>query len=195
MTDPSLDREFSVNINLGGITAPTGMGNTQVPEGYYRAVVDDMYVNPDRNPNRVVIKLKLTDAPFAGVIRTDGLNLPKTEEDKVRFYWRALAESAGYTAAQLDAGEITLGRGSFHGKQVFIHYNPKDSATNTTGWDRTFFLAPAVWNQKKQSFDAQPPKPTLGVKPPVGSSLGGPVKSDAGVVTSGDVMKRLGLSS
>ena len=153
MTDPNLDREFSFGINLGGIKAPTGMGNVQVPEGYYRAKVDDMYVNPERNANRAVIKLEIIEAPYFGVIRTDGINLPRNDEDKVRYYWRAFAESAGYTAAQLDAGEITLGRTSFAGKEVFIHYNPKESASNTTGYDRVGYLSEAIWNQKKQVFD------------------------------------------
>ena len=57
--DPNLDRDFNFNISLGGITAPTGQGNMHVPEGYYTAVVSDMYVNHDRNSNRVIIKLKI----------------------------------------------------------------------------------------------------------------------------------------
>ena len=37
----------------------------------------------------------LTSSSNNGVIRTDGLNKPKGAEDKVRHYWRGLAESIG----------------------------------------------------------------------------------------------------
>jgi hypothetical protein len=109
--EQNVDRDWSFDINLSGLVAPTGRGS-QLPEGYYKAVVDDMYVNPDK-ADRIIIKLIVADGPFKGTIRTTGLNKPKSAEDKVRYYWRGLAESAGYTPAQLDNGEISLSPRNF----------------------------------------------------------------------------------
>jgi hypothetical protein len=186
--DPNLDRDFNFNISLGGITAPTGQGNMHVPEGYYTAVVSDMYVNRDRNANRVIIKLKIADAPYTGVVRTDGLGIPKSDEDKVRYYWRALAESAGYTPAQLDAGALTLGAAAFVGKTVHIKYTPKEEGNKDRQYDNVSYLAPAVWTQQKQMADSKPaaaaPAPA-----PAPSLNAGP-----STVTSGAVLQQLGLS-
>ena len=33
-----------------------------MPEGYYHGVISDMYINPDKNPNRVIIKVTIQEA-------------------------------------------------------------------------------------------------------------------------------------
>ena len=182
----NLNRDWSISINLSGITAPTGNKAMEVPEGFYKAKISDMYVNAEKNPNRVVIKLQLAEAPFAGVIRTDGLNMPKSDDDKVRYYWRGLAESAGYTPAQLDNGSISLGRDTFVEKMVHVHYTPKG---NGSEYDKTEYLAPTEWSQQKQMFDAAKAANAgkAAPAPAAAPTLGGNTTSKA------DVLSKLGL--
>jgi hypothetical protein len=219
-TEPNLDRNWGFNINMAGLQAPTGQGSALVPEGYYKGLVTDMYINADKNTGRVIIKLSLVDAgPYTGAVRTDGLNIPKDANDNVRYYWRGLAEAAGYTPAQLDAGEITIGVTAFKGKQVFFKYTPKEEGNLERQYEQVTYLAPAEWAQQKAGFDAQPAKPAtgsaLGVAPAAavltaaptnalggvvqGAALGGAAPAALGtapasnVVSQNDVLAKLGL--
>ena len=194
--EPNLDRDFTFGINLGGINAPTGQKNLHVPEGYYTGTVADMYVNRERNAGRVIIKIKLIDAPYTGAIRTDGLGIPKNDEDGVRYYWRALAESAGYTPAQLDAGTLNLGAAAFVGKTVHIKYVPKEEGNPDRKYDSVSYLTPAVWNQQKQMMASATPAAAASVVPtaPSAPARASAVTSVPTTVTSGSVLASLGLS-
>lgn len=178
----NVNRDWAINVNLSGLVAPSGNKNMDVPEGYYKATISDMYINAERNPNRVIIKLTINDMPFTGVVRTDGLGVPKDDSDKVRYYWRALAESAGYTPAQLDKGAISLGLDTFKDRVVHVHYTPK--GTNGSEYDRTEYLSPADWSQGKQVFDMKAGKT---------ASAPAPATNGANTTTKNDVLSKLGL--
>jgi hypothetical protein len=107
--DINVVREWDFEVNLSGLQAPTG-GGKNLPEGFYKCLVSDMYVNPEKNNNRVVIKVTIAEGPFKGTVRTSGLNKPTGPDDNVRYYWRGLAESVGYDPAVLDKGQIGLRR-------------------------------------------------------------------------------------
>lgn len=179
----NVQRDWDFDVNLSGVVAPTGRNGNSVPSGYYKVTLTDLYVNGEKNPNRVIIKVQVSDGPFKGAIRTSGLNKPSSAEDKVRHYWRALAESSGYTAAQLDAGEIKLGLGTFQNRAAHIFYlNQEDSED---GRDAITFLAPAEWAQQAQAFEMNggaaalrkkeraEAQPAATIKAASGSALGG----------------------
>lgn len=195
MADDNLDRSFSFSLNVSGIAAPTGSKDMEVPEGYYKALVSDCYINPEKNRGRVVFKLNISEGPFRGVVRTDGLSIPKGGDDKVRYYWRALSESCGYTPVQLDNGEITVGPETYKGKEVCIHYSPKGPNGNGTDYDRVTYLNPLEWSQQKQMFDVK--KGTgNGGSTPNGSALGAveaAPMNGGNTVSKNDVMAKLGL--
>jgi hypothetical protein len=189
----NVNREWNVDVNLSGLNAPTGAKNLEVPEGFFKAKITDMYVNPDRNPNRVVLKMQITEGPFTGVIRTDGLNIPKSDEDKVRYYWRGLAESSGYTPAQLDNGSIQLGRGTFIDRIVHIHFTPKTKTAD--GYEQIDYLPPSEWNQQRQVFDAANRTDLAGATGAAGSVLGAASGAAVGgdTTTKKDVLSKLGI--
>lgn len=185
----NVNREWDFDVNLSGLAAPTGTSAIEVPEGFYKVVVNDMYINPDRNPDRVVIKMTITEGPYKGVVRTDGITLPKSETDKVRYYWRGMAESVGYAPGDLDGGSVKLGLSSFKEREGHIHFVPKDEAKGRQ-WERIHWLPPTEWNQQRQLFEAGETRETP--KGDEGSALGaGPTGGDT---TSKDaVLKKLGL--
>lgn len=193
--DDNLDRNFSFNLNVSGIAAPTGSKDLDVPEGFYKALISDCYINPEKNRGRVILKLNISEGTFRGVVRTDGLSVPKGADDKVRYYWRGLLESAGYTAAQLDNGEIVIGPDTCKGREVTIHYSPKGPNGNGTDYDKVTYLPAADWAQQKQVFEAK--KGTgSGGSTPNGSALGSAVETPVqtnNTVSKNDVMAKLGL--
>ena len=212
----NVNRDWGFNINVAGLQAPTGKGGSQLPEGYYVGIVDDMYVNPDKNAGRVIIKIKVAEGPFVGTMRTDGLNIPKSDEDKVRYYWRGLMESAGYGPAELDGGQVTVGRAALHGKKVHFYFVPKEEGNADRQYENITYLSPVEWSQQKQGFEAAggAAAPTgngsaLGGAAPTGNMLGGvqgggapalgggaPALGGApagNTVSQGDVLSKLGL--
>ena len=186
-------REWDFDVNLSGLQAPTGGAGNNLPEGFYKFMVTDMYVNPEKNPNRVIIKVTVAEGPFKGVIRTTGLNRPTSTDDNVRYYWRGLAESVGYEPAQLDNGQISHG-----------FYAPKDEAKGKDyQYERVNFLPPGAWGDQKANFDANAAAaPAAPAAAPAGNSLGGSPAIQAasggnalgGTASKASILSRLGAS-
>jgi hypothetical protein len=176
-TELNLDRNWSFDVNLSGITVAAPIPK-DVPKGFYKCKVEEMYVNIDKNPNRVVIKLTVAEGEFKNGIITDGLNIPKSEEDKVRYYWRVFAESAGYTPAQLDAGGLKLSPEAFKGREVHIQYTPKGE---NGGYDRTEYFNSTEFAARKAGANAAATATTSAAP-----------KADT--VSKGDLYAKLGIS-
>lgn len=175
-TELNLDRNWSFDINLSGITVTAPIPK-DVPKGFYMAKIEDMYVNIDKNPNRVIIKLVVSEGEFKGGIITDGLNIPKAEDDKVRYYWRVLAESAGYTPAQLDAGGLKLSPDAFKGREVHIQYTPKSVEG---GYAKTEYFNATEFAARKSSANATASMTATAPK--------------ADTLSKGDLYSKLGIS-
>jgi hypothetical protein len=207
--DVNLQHDWDFEVNLSGLTAPTGKGGNVLPTGYYKVKLSDLYINPERKPNRVVIKVTVAEGPFTGSVRTTGFNRPTGPDDKVRYYWRGFAESAGYTPAQLDAGSVKLGVNSFKGRVAHILFTAKNEEANPpVKWEDIDFLAPMEWAQQKQSFDmsggaakaeaastAASGSALGGSEPAIaGGSLGGGSAPSGGDTTKkSELMERLGV--
>ena len=144
-----------------------------LPQGYYKAQITDMYVG--LKPDRVVIKATVAEGPFTGTLRTDGIGVPRSEDDKVRHYWRALAESVGFGSADLDNGQVTLSASVFVNRVGHMYFVPKDEE-NGVQYEKITWLAPAEWTQQKANFDMQSGAAAAAPAPAVaglGSALGG----------------------
>lgn len=180
---PTLDHDFEFEIDLTGVRAPTGK-SVSMDEGYYKGTVDDMYINQDK-PGRFVIQLKVKDDPYVGNICSTGINVPTGNDDKVRFYWRALAESVGFTASELDKGTVKLSPKVFKGKTAHFYYAPDPEGGKKI---TVHFFSPVEWAQQKQVFEA-----TRNIrKPPVEEEDN---NKDASNTTTkkADLLKQLGI--
>jgi hypothetical protein len=172
-TEINVQRDWDFDVNLSGLIAPTGKGGNVLPTGFYKVKLMDLYVNPERNPNRVIIKVQVAEGPFTGTIRTSGFNKPTSDDDKVRYYWRGLAESAGYSPADLDAGAIRLGLGTFKGRLAYIMFTEKDEDAGVKYEDMDF-LPPMEWAQQAENFTMTggASAPVAEKSAPAGSALG-----------------------
>jgi len=159
--------DWNFNVNLAGV-APAGAGNRNLPTGFYKGRITeaDGTVASTGRP-QVAFKVEITDAEYAGIVRTTWLGIPQTADDNVRYYWRAAFESAGYTPAQIEAGNINASPALFVGREVTIHYTQGDKDAGQR--DNLKFLAPAAWEQGKRAEGAV----NAGGN---GSALGGGVK-------------------
>jgi hypothetical protein len=141
--------EWNFNVNLAGI-APAGAGARKLPSGYYKGkiVEADGTVASTGRP-QVMFKVEITDADYAGIVRTTWLGIPQSAEDNVRYYWRAAFESAGYTPAQIEAGTINASPALFLGREVTVHFIAGDKDAGQS--DKLNFLSPSAYEAGKRA--------------------------------------------
>jgi hypothetical protein len=173
---------WNFDVNLSGLRAATGVGST-LAEGFYKATITDAYILTDK-PGRVIMKLTISEGESTGMIRTTGLGVPKNEQDGVRYYWRAVLESAGYTPAQIDAGAVGMNRNLLVGRTVAIYYKPGDKDAGI--YEELNFFPPADWDRKAAAFAQKAGSPaapvmSMGATPAMGAALTQALGSAIGV--------------
>lgn len=161
MSQDNNNRSWSFDINMAGLTPTTGL--RMLAEGYYKGKITDMYISPEK-PDRVQIKVTVSEGEFQGMVRTTGMNIPKSDEDKVRRAWRALAESCGYSPADLDKGTIKLNPTTFLNRESFFFYSPKAEDGGRDAYETLNFLAPAEWNRQKSVYVPRVAQPAVAKK-------------------------------
>ena len=147
MSEDTFDREFEFELDVTNVVPATGGG--ALLKGYYRAEIFDCYVNPDKD-NLIYFRLRYPNVfeRTRSVPKPD----PSNSEDKTRYYWRALCESAGFSPVQLDKGQIRMGRKTFLGKTVHMFYEPKNEDAGRK-YDEQQFLPPGIWESRKAAFE------------------------------------------
>lgn len=183
------NEDWAIEVNLSGISAASGK-KTHLPGGFYTMKVERMYTR-DQNPKRVVIRLSVVGGEYAGVVRHTGINKPTSADDNVLYYWRALAESAGYSPAQLDAGSVRLTAAAFVGRETKVKYTAKED-TPTKQHDDVVFLSPPVWEEQRGTAKAAP-KENMDVLPSSSEALGS-ANNLAAAPAKADVLQSLGLA-
>jgi hypothetical protein len=122
---------------------------SNVTEGFYKATVADVYINTEK-PNQVIFKLVISEGDCTGATRTTRMLVPRDANDNVRYYWRAAMESAGYSPAQIDSGELALNRDMFLNRQMLFYYRPGDKDAGI--YEELNFLPPTEWAQRSSTF-------------------------------------------
>jgi hypothetical protein len=144
--------EWNFNVNLAGV-APAGAGARNLPTGFYKGkIVEADGTTASTGRPQVAFKVEITDAEYAGIVRTTWLGIPQSADDNVRYYWRACFEAAGYTPAQIEAGTISASPALFIGREVTVHYTAGDKDAGQR--DNLRFLSPAAWEQGKRAEGA-----------------------------------------
>jgi hypothetical protein len=145
---------FSFNTNLSGIRA-AGSGSKLLPlvEGYWEGKIIECYPKTSASGREMAeFKVECTSGDYAGNVRTTRINLPQSDTDPVRYYWRALMESIGYGAAQLDAGSVAISADLIVGRSCTFYYKPGDRDAGI--WDVFNFLAPGDWKRQAGAFNS-----------------------------------------
>jgi len=155
---------FNFQINLAGVQAAAG--SRDLPSGFYKAKIIDCYHRKaSTGRDMIEFKTEVVEGEFAGVVRTSRINVPTSPDDGVRHYWRALMESVGYNAAQIDgAGVISITRDIYVDKPCAIHYTAGDKAAGI--FDNLNFVSNQTWEVGM--------KADLAAKAAMGSAAGAP---------------------
>lgn len=182
------NKSWSFQTDVTGLQAPNNQNkDIIIARGYYKANIKDMYEKSDK-PGRITIRLEIESGRYVGGTLFSTLGIPKSPEDGVRYYWRALLESCGYTPERLDSGNIGLSAESFVGRTAHVYFTPREETTS--GYPSVDFLTPDEWTAREKVFvPVDPPKvaaaaggsPVLGASPaattPLASTLGGPASN------------------
>ncbi len=185
---------FNFNVNLSGIRAASG-GGTKLPEGFYEGTVSDAFQTTSNN-GRPQIAIKVTlKGQFDGMVRTAWMGVPQSEEDGVRYYWRAVFESLGYQSAEIDAGVIGVSRQVLVGRSCTIYYKPGDKDMGI--YEELKFLAPHDFAQQKAQFNAAATAPgsALGATaaPAANAGIGAANGGGAPITGGGNTLTKDGL--
>ena len=116
------------NANFAEVT-PVTSGGAQPEQGVYTVTIGDIELRPSKNNaqlKRAMIRFDVQG--FKGVI---WLNNPYegNSADKNSFYlrmWRSCLEACGYTADQLNSGEVQIGPDTIKGKSAQVYFIPSD---------------------------------------------------------------------
>ena|ERR1700682_5626026 len=122
------DKDFTIDVNLAGVTAADGTG-FKLPEGYYMAQVTDAAVQDSKQGNgnkNLVVDVKVTGPTHIGISRRRWLPL---RADALYFFKGFLA-SCGFATAALEK-TVSVNPKSVIGRNCFIHVIPAAAAGNT----------------------------------------------------------------
>lgn len=195
--------DFNFSINLAGVAAASG--GTKLPTGYYMGkIIDAYHRTATTGRDMIEFRIEITDAEYAGVVRTTRLNVPTATDDKVRHFWRSFVESIGFTAQQIDgAGDIDVNRALFMDKVCHIHYVEGDRDAGV--WDQTNVIGSDAWKVAKAADKVA--NTVISAGQSLGGGLGGgisqvqsgglgqPVPTQDGVQTPQGLLASLGASS
>ncbi len=195
--DHAQNETFQFNLNVAGIRAASG-GGPDLPEGFFMGTLTDAFgTTASTGRAQITFKVSVTDDAYKGTIRTTRLNVPQGPEDNVRYYWRALLESLGYSPAQVDAGDIGIKREVLVGRACHFYYKPGDKDAGV--WDEFAFLAPQDWSSKKATMAASHTSTQSAIgsaAPAIGApAIGAPALAAPAVTVAAPVNTGLGGSA
>ena len=150
----ALQRDWSDTFNLAGVAASAGQtkNNIVASEGYYTGIIEDNYIDTDKNANRISLRIVINNGQFKDSTCWGSImRLGSTEFDN-RKYWRALYESIGLNPAHLDNGSFQYGSADLNDKVTCFYWKPGDRSAGV--WSDLKFLSPMQWKAKKQAFEA-----------------------------------------
>lgn len=150
--------DFKFPINLTGVNAASG-GTRNLPDGFFPVKTTACYHKrsrpSDKNPtgiDMIEFKVEVTEGDYTGLVRTLRINVPTKADDVARYFWRAALESHGFTAAQIDQGQVEITAALFIGKGAFLKYVAGDRDAGR--YDEANFLSPMDWQRGKAAFVA-----------------------------------------
>lgn len=133
-----MSNQWNASINVANVAARNvGGGYAEPVTGPYKVkiVSTEMYEKEGRQSVKFQTQIVGGDYDGTETRLFIGLDLSKVGNQRS---WKTAMLSCGYTADQIDVGDITIGADSFDGKEAFIYYKAKDANEATSQSDRQF---------------------------------------------------------
>lgn len=136
----NIETNWTLSVNVSGVQARTsipGTGFVQPTTGGYRVKITEAvrYIKEDKSSIR--FQTVIVGGEFDGAEQRLFIGTDLTKQGNQRS-WKTALLSCGYTAAQIEAGEIQIGAESFTGREAFIYFKAKDENDPTSQPDRQF---------------------------------------------------------
>jgi hypothetical protein len=148
-----------MNLNLGEIKAAgRSSQKTELDDGHYKMNIDRL----DVKNGRVLFILKVTDGDYAGCSCITSLKIAESITDGVIYYWRAAAESVGWTSDQISGISEWTGD-HFLNRIAHVRFTKGDRDKGI--YDRVELLPPAIWEESAENGTVPPNKPASARKP------------------------------
>jgi hypothetical protein len=180
----TVNTQFALTVNLSEVAARTGIpgqGGIDLPTGGYKVKVTEAGVY-EKEPGRQSLRFLtvVTEGEFAGTEVKPGIyiGLDLSKPGNLRSLKTALM-SCGYTAAQLEVGNINIDASTFMDREAFVYIKAKDANDPSSQGDKQF-ITPQAFAQLSGSAAGSiaatttvaAPKASLGT-PVAAPSLGG----------------------
>lgn len=168
---------WNMDVNLAGVAARAPGGAFVEPAtGAYKVKITATEAYEKDGKSSVKFQTVIDGGDFNGTeVRLFlGADLSKTGNQRS---WKTALLSAGYNAAQIEAGQISIGEKTFENKPAFIYYKAKDPNDPSSQANREFITAESYATLTGQSAgaisSAAPASASAAPKPAGGSKLRG----------------------
>lgn len=129
---------WQTNINVANVAA-RNVGGTFVepPTGAYKVKITGTEMYEKEGRQSVKFQTVISEGEHAGIETRLFIGLDLTKVGNQRS-WKTALLSCGYTAEQVDVGDIDISSDTFDGKSAYIYYKAKDANDATSQSDRQF---------------------------------------------------------
>ncbi len=153
----SFKMSFSLNnIEAGGQPSK----RLSLESGVYKVKITK--IESKNNNSRAMFIAEVTDGEFAGSTAITSMKIPTSRTDGVIYYWRALAESCGYSdneISQIPAWE----EDHFQDKSAFLKFKKGDESKGI--YSKVTWLTPDNYHVALDSFKKEPVKKSSAPNP------------------------------
>ena len=140
---------FKMSINLGN-TQAGGQPQRTLKSGVYKGKIGK--VEGRNGGTRAMFVIEVTEGDMSGLTAVTSMKIPTSRTDGVLYYWRALAESCGYTQseiAEVDAWEDH----HFMDRECYFEFQQGDKDAGI--YEKVTWLLPSVFNLAKERFESK----------------------------------------
>lgn len=147
---------FKMSINLGNTQAGGQPSETtrKLASGVYKGKIGKVE-GKNANTRAMFVIEVIDDAEMSGLTAVTSMKIPTSRTDGVLYYWRALAESCGYSDEEI-SGVDAWEDHHFSGKECFFEYQEGDKDKGI--YSKVTWLIPSVFEFAKERFESKKSK-------------------------------------
>jgi len=129
---------------------PAGQPAKKLVSGIYKGRIGK--VEGKNEGTRAMFVIEVTEDPLmAGLTAVTSMRIPTSSDDKVLYYWRALAESCGYSREEIEKIESWNDK-HFLGRECYFEYTEPNKRTQT--YAEVKWLVPSLVEIARKRFEA-----------------------------------------
>lgn len=145
---------FSISVNLTGAGERKGPGGAEPVTGAYKVVLAEPTPHVkqgEAEAGSILFKATIADGgEHDGYVANIYLGLDMSKDGNRRG-WRTALLSSGYSAAEIDGGDINLTPELFTGREAFIYYKARDPNDRASQSDKYFVTAEGYERLKNEA--------------------------------------------